>query len=605
MRNKMSFSRFNSMKLSKKLAGTIIATALMLLILLSFLITTIYYNSGIKSMVAAEKRRLEDITANFDIVRENLIRDFVRIVGTEDFFSEYPVIAFSNIGVTTKQYLIQNEISALSNAEFIVHSAFAIAQNGTWYTTYNDTLLPNGTAFIDMDELKSVEGITMLPLRQSPFANSGSVMPVVFPVRIGDSALIEIAEKGDDAELFFILNIDHSALLYRIGADRDEGSGIYITTEKGKLLAGSGTEELEKGLDLDELTALASSHLAEDGKYSLIIGNSRIVSTMRTDYGILVSTVVDVGNMAENIFVTLLTSLLVASLLVICTATMIILATKHYVTNPIERIIGALEDIEKHEYDGRPEGIYDDEFGHLANAIDHMKNTIDSQILSIRREKSEKYRAEIKLLSEQVNPHFLSNTLEGIQREINADDPEVAASMIQALSIYLRTGLAYGKDFVPATEEIRHLMAYVSIMNNRFRQEIQLLYDIDDELSSWQMPKSILQIFAENSIKHGFDIDSSGYPMAKPMLEVRFRKDGDKVTVSFCDNGKGFDEKRVMMAFRCGVTEDESRHLGLNNICTRLDTLYGKDKYGIEVSSVSYFRNEIKLILPLTDSIDE
>lgn len=605
MKKKMGISGFNSMKLSKKLAGTIIATALMLLILISFLITAIYYNSGIKARVVTEKRRLENITANISIVRENLIRSFVRIVGTEDFYSEYPVIAYSNVGVTTKQYLIQNEISALSDVDFIVHSAFAIAADGTWYTTYNDALLQDGTAFIDMDELKSVKGISLLPLRQSPFANSGSVMPMVFPVKIGDSSLLEIAQDGRDAELFFILDIDHNALLYRIGADRDEDSGIYITTEEGKLLAGSGDAKLAEGLDADELTALASSRLAEDGMYSLIIGNSRIVSTMSTDDGILVSTVVDVENIAESILYTLLTSLFVASLLVICTATMIMLVTKHYVTNPIERIIGALEDIEKHEYKGRPQGIYNDEFGRLADAIDHMKNTIDSQILSIRREKSEKYRAEIKLLSEQVNPHFLYNTLECIQSEINADEPDVAASMIQALSIYLRTGLAYGKDFVPATEEIRHLMAYVSIMNNRFRQEIQLLYDIDDELSTWQMPKSILQIFAENSIKHGFDIDSSGYPMAKPMLEVRFRKDGDKVTVSFCDNGKGFDEKRVMMAFRSGVTEDESRHLGLNNICTRLDTLYGKDKYGIEVSSVSYFRNEIKLILPLTDSIDE
>jgi two-component system sensor histidine kinase YesM len=80
------------------------------------------------------------------------------------------------------------------------------------------------------------------------------------------------------------------------------------------------------------------------------------------------------------------------------------------------------------------------------------------------------------LLSEQVNPHFLYNTLEEIQSEIMLNQNEIANNMLQALTLYLRIGLAKGAAEISIQQEISHVKSYIDIMNQRFNQQVFIFF---------------------------------------------------------------------------------------------------------------------------------
>ena len=170
-----------------------------------------------------------------------------------------------------------------------------------------------------------------------------------------------------------------------------------------------------------------------------------------------------------------------------------------------------------------------------------------------------KARQRIRIMTSQIQPHFLYNTLSTIQALCHTD-PDKAAGITENFGVYLRQNLASLNEpgLIPFPKVLEHTKIYVEIEETRF-PNIHVRYDIQD--SDFSLPPLTLQPMVENAIRHGVRVREEG------IVEVvtRKREDGHEIVIR--DNGVGFDVKTL-------ETADES-HIGLRNVRDRVERMCG------------------------------
>ena len=120
-----------------------------------------------------------------------------------------------------------------------------------------------------------------------------------------------------------------------------------------------------------------------------------------------------------------------------------------------------------------------------------------------------KKTSEYLALQNQINPHFLYNTLEGIRAEAVISGVDTIAEMTEALATYFRYTISQVDNLVTLEEELANVENYYYIQKFRFgdRLDLMIRYDCEDEYSvlQCQIPKLTLQPIVENSIYHGLE----------------------------------------------------------------------------------------------------
>ncbi len=170
-------------------------------------------------------------------------------------------------------------------------------------------------------------------------------------------------------------------------------------------------------------------------------------------------------------------------------------------------------------------------------------------------------RARLDVLTAQLQPHFLFNTLNTIA-ELVHEDPNRADAMITALSEMLRLTLdAKAASLVPLEHEAAFIERYFAIMQMRFGERLRYRCQIDDAARAAVVPRFLLQPLVENAIRHGLDPRPEG-----GTVTIRAEITGDMLRIVVSDDGVGLRAKA------------ESREgLGLNNTRARLEELFGDE----------------------------
>ena len=168
--------------------------------------------------------------------------------------------------------------------------------------------------------------------------------------------------------------------------------------------------------------------------------------------------------------------------------------------------------------------------------------------------------AELKLMQAQVEPHFLFNTLASVQF-LTETDPPAANRLLGHLIAYLRAALPQLRaSSTTVGKEVELCEAYLNILRTRIGPRLAFTIDVPESLRSVPFPPNLLISLVENAIKHGIEPSADG-----GAIEVRARRDGDKLTVEVTDTGRG-------------LVEDVARPgggVGLGNVRERLAALYG------------------------------
>jgi two-component system sensor histidine kinase YesM len=199
--------------------------------------------------------------------------------------------------------------------------------------------------------------------------------------------------------------------------------------------------------------------------------------------------------------------------------------------------------------------------------------------------------AELKMLTSQINPHFLYNTLDSIRwKALRNRDVEVGRQ-IEALADMFRHILGKGNDIVTVEQEIRQLETYLFIMNFRYRDRIKCAIIADDAVKNIKIPKLILQPIVENSILHGIEPHIHNGEIT---VRIEIRENILYIVVS--DNGCGADEKIINTRLQSKETDDNV--FALKNIDRRIKLRYG-GKYGIHFASAIGKGTVVTLVIPV------
>jgi sensor histidine kinase YesM len=196
----------------------------------------------------------------------------------------------------------------------------------------------------------------------------------------------------------------------------------------------------------------------------------------------------------------------------------------------------------------------------------------------------EKEIAELKVssLQSQMNPHFIFNSLNSIKLNIIKNNKENAVYYLNKFSKLIRKILTISREkVVSLQEEIDTLELYVSIENLRFRNEIQFLIHVDENinLETIKIPPLILQPFVENAIWHGLSPKEG----AKKLQVTISKNDLNCIEISIEDNGIGrvkaqeFKDQKIIKRESIGLKLTEERLAVFTNLLNQKHQIFFED----------------------------
>jgi len=494
---------------------------------------------------------------------------------------------------------LQDPWSALVLSNPLLDSVMAFGKNGEFYSLFTDTIKKDlsPSDYFGWD-FSSVEGITWFPVCRNPHIRNNYVIPVVLPIGfIPKSNYLNVVKSPEEADVFLVLLLDNKRVNERlaIGQSSYADRTMYIASNDGMNLSLTADSPYCQTAWSQRVMDAVCTASASGIMQQLYDTSDYTIYSKSMDFsGLSLVCILPKDTLYRRlVHINALIALTVAVGLAM--ASVLAMKLSRFITRPLDRLITNVQNIENGTYAAPFQMKYQDEIGHLGQAINSMYGTIQQQFVRIKQSERAKFRSEIQLLSEQINPHFLYNTLECINMEVLGGHREEAASMITSLSDFLRIGLSYGNEVIPIEKEITHVKAYIDIMNHRFNWKIDFRCTIAPDLSQRFILKLILQPLAENSIRHGFGLtDNCSDQILQPSISVQLQKQGDAMILEVSDNGRGIDIEKATAALHPDTAEtNRKQHVGLYNVYQRLHAYYGD--VSISFESIPYFNNTVRI----------
>ncbi|WFA83773.1 sensor histidine kinase [Paenibacillus amylolyticus] len=266
---------------------------------------------------------------------------------------------------------------------------------------------------------------------------------------------------------------------------------------------------------------------------------------------------------------------------VLCMAGIAILAVllSYRITRPLIRLKHHMIRVEQGDFSQRVSHFSSDEFGQISRGFNRMMEEIHRLFNEVFLLGIQEREAELSALQSQMNPHFIYNTLESINMMAIRQKHAEVSDMVTALGKLLRYTIDKVDRMVPLGEELAFVQSYVRIQQVRYDGKLEIIYDIEEGIAEYLIPKLVLQPLVENAVYHGIEGQENG-----GVIWVSALKFDHELLISVRDNGKGMTQAKIdelnesiskqpsNEALRCHAGDS----LGLNNIAQRLRLMYGE-----------------------------
>jgi len=214
----------------------------------------------------------------------------------------------------------------------------------------------------------------------------------------------------------------------------------------------------------------------------------------------------------------------------------------------------------------------------------------------------QKNRMEMQAFRNQINPHFLFNTLECLNGMVRYYQVEPVSDLITNLSGCFHYSL-YSPMMVSLSEELGHLTNYLEIIETRFPGKYRIIRQVEEQAEGILVPSLLLQPLAENAVTHAF----RGYAKkARPtiVLQARLDGNGEFLNIHITDNGIGMDDEKITEVLQTmRSAEYVDKHISLNNVYRRLTLLYGPECMQVSTRSGCYTRISVRI--PVNQSLPQ
>ncbi|MFB3170911.1 sensor histidine kinase [Neobacillus sp. 179-C4.2 HS] len=360
-------------------------------------------------------------------------------------------------------------------------------------------------------------------------------------------------------------------------------SGVIMSSDQSNLIGKQSEELLQYA---QEIEAESKEYIIEDflGKEQILL--MEYLPSFEMYMFNVIDKNVTFGNLIDKKQIVLI------SMGIVFVALIIVFLASRRMTNSLSRLVKQIENTSKHEFDEyvTVSGTYETrQIGHAFNSmLDELHEYVDQLVVSQKNQRN----AELAALQQQINPHFLYNTLTSIKFMVQHGGKEETEETFNALISLLQNTIGNVSETITVKQEIDNLKNYVLINQKRYGDRIKVNYFITSDCMDLQIPKLILQPFMENSFFHGFIRKSEGY------INVLVWQDGNTFICEVIDNGDGMEVSEDSTLPDTKRKKQQFSGIGVRNVHDRIQLLYGEE-FGVTISSTLGEGTKVRITLPI------
>jgi two-component system sensor histidine kinase YesM len=221
--------------------------------------------------------------------------------------------------------------------------------------------------------------------------------------------------------------------------------------------------------------------------------------------------------------------------------------------------------------------------------IEEIRRLMDRVV----EEQREKRKTEFQALQNQINPHFLYNTLDSIVYLSENKMNDKVVKMVVALSRFFRISISRGRNIILLKEEIEHARNYLLIQQIRYNDKFDFKFEIDKEVLNLKVVKLSLQPIIENALVHGINTEyDSG------TIIIRAYQKRHSLVLEVEDDGYGMTEELIESVYDNLTNKKLHNSIGLKNVYQRLRIYYGEE---VEFKIISELDEKtiVRLVIPI------
>jgi two-component system sensor histidine kinase YesM len=294
--------------------------------------------------------------------------------------------------------------------------------------------------------------------------------------------------------------------------------------------------------------------------------------------------------------------LFACSFVIILVGTLLVIYLNHIINTPINKIRHKIKNISSGDFSYDPTIEWSNELGEIGKGINTLAydvvNLMDKRIA----DESQKNELEYQVSLNQINPHFLYNTLNSIKWMATIQNADGIASMVSSLASLLKKVSKETQPLITIKDELSILDDYFLILKFRYGGNITIEYNLESEdLYDCQILRFTLQPLIENAIFHG--IEPKG-EVGHICIDIRRNEDGD-ILIGITDDGVGMTEEQITKTLSETIDTSSAlfKKIGIANVKNRIQYTYG-DKYGLSIHSELGKYTKMTIVIPYRKQIE-
>ena len=263
---------------------------------------------------------------------------------------------------------------------------------------------------------------------------------------------------------------------------------------------------------------------------------------------------------------------IVISIIVICLLVMLSLVAGlvQRIITPLDTLVRGMQSVAGGSREERIEIHTGDECEQAANVFNSMVKSISEHTEQLLLSEKKQYDSQLKMLSYQLNPHFIYNTLNAViclaRKQDYQEIIRLTRSFILLLRSLLRTDL---QAMASVGEEKEYICRYVEVLQICYSNIPDIRWEIDENLMQEQIPRMILYPLVENSVFHGIIPSNTA-----SLLRIIIARDHNWIKITVEDDGIGCTEEERESIRQRLESERTGGHIGMFNVNGRLKLIY-------------------------------
>lgn len=368
---------------------------------------------------------------------------------------------------------------------------------------------------------------------------------------------------------------------------KDTNSEVLILNKEGMILFDSENKyDYEHYPYFDKLKIGSHELLLEDNYYvDILPDNNGLISVVR----------IKVSNATKVPILFKVSAFLVSLFLFIIAECVLYIKFKN-LSSRMDSLVLAMEKVEKGDIDVHIPLSHDrDEITFIADNFNKMCEKLNDHIRKSYLAELRQREAEIVALQNQINPHFLYNTLESIRMKAICNGDKEVGKMLYSLAFLFRSQVK-GNLIVSIDQEIKYCNKYLELFKFRYDEKFKFKIECEEDLYDKAIVKFTLQPLIENYFVHGIRLERDDNE-----LKIYIYKHLEDIVVEVIDNGRGIPKEKLDdINRRIRECDHSGKSIGMLNVHERIKIKYG-EPYGLTVTSEENKGTNMILRFPLRE----